>query len=82
MSAAPIFAAKVPVGLMSGYLVARYLPEHGHQDGRTLWLIIALTTLTSPIGITLFERWIREPESAPAKPLFCPEDRREEGEEV
>lgn len=30
---------------MSGYLVARYLPEHGHQDGRTLWLIIALLTM-------------------------------------
>ena len=36
---------QVPVGLMSGYLVARYLPEHGHQDGRTLWLIIALLTM-------------------------------------
>jgi hypothetical protein len=45
LSAAPLFAAKVPVGLMSGFLVAKYLPEHGHKDGRTLWLIIGLITL-------------------------------------
>jgi hypothetical protein len=40
-----IFVAKVPVGLLSGYLVAKYLPEGGPQDGNTLWLIIGLLTL-------------------------------------
>ena len=31
---------------MSGYLVAKYLPEDGRRDGRTLWLIIGyITTL-------------------------------------
>lgn len=39
------FLRQVPVGLMSGYLVARYLPEKGHKDGQTLWLIIALLTM-------------------------------------
>ena len=61
LAAAPLFAAKVPVGLMSGYLIAKYMPEDGHQDGQMLWLIIGLTTLTSPVLITLCERCIREP---------------------
>ena len=46
---------------MSGYLVATYLPEHGRQDGQTMWLIIGLLTLSSPLAITVCERWIREP---------------------
>ena len=39
---------------MSGYLVARYLPEHGHQDGRTLWLIIALLTMYVSVCMRMF----------------------------
>ena len=49
LAAAPLFAAKIPVGLLSGYLVSTYLPENtdGHQkaDGKMLWLIIGLLTL-------------------------------------
>ena len=46
LAAAPLFAAKVPVGLLSGYLVHTYLPEDGsRQDGQTMWLIIGLLTL-------------------------------------
>ena len=46
LAAAPLFAAKVPVGLLSGYLVHKYLPEDGsRKDGRTMWLIIGLLTM-------------------------------------
>lgn len=62
LASAPIFAAQVPVGLLSGYLVSTYLPQDGsRRDGKTLWLIICLLTLTSPVLITVCERWIREP---------------------
>ena len=62
LAAAPLFAAKVPVGLMSGYLISKYMPEDGHQNGQMLWFIIGITTLISPILITACERCIREPE--------------------
>jgi proton-dependent oligopeptide transporter, POT family len=62
LSAAPLFAAKIPVGLMSGLLLSRYLPEHGKKDGQTMWLIIGLLTLSSPICITMLEKYIREPD--------------------
>ncbi|KAJ1433376.1 major facilitator superfamily domain-containing protein [Ochromonadaceae sp. CCMP2298] len=73
LASAPLFAAKVPVGLLSGYLIATYLPENGEshreqkRDGQTLWLIIGLVTMTSPILITVFERFIREPIAPPAR---------------
>jgi hypothetical protein len=63
LSAAPLFAAKIPVGLLSGYLIQTYLPEDGVKDGQTMWLIIGLLTLSSPICVTLLEPWIREPET-------------------
>ena len=61
---APLFAAKVPVGMLSGYLLSTYVPENGHKDPKTLWLIIGLVTMTSPICITLLEKYIREPSKA------------------
>lgn len=61
LAAAPLFAAKVPVGLLSGYLLSTFCPENGPNHGQTMWLIIGLVTLTSPILITLFEKYIREP---------------------
>ena len=45
LAVAPIFLAKVPVGLLSGYLVSTYLPESGHQNGRMLWFIVGLLAL-------------------------------------
>mmetsp|Transcript_2780 Transcript_2780/g.3851 ORF Transcript_2780/g.3851 Transcript_2780/m.3851 type:complete len:468 (+) Transcript_2780:425-1828(+) len=64
LASAPLFAAKVPVGLLSGYLISKYLPDDGNShrdDARTMWLIIGLLTMTSPVCITLFESCIREP---------------------
>jgi hypothetical protein len=47
LASAPLFAAKIPVGLMSGYLMATYLPEDGRQQPRKLWLVIGLLTMYS-----------------------------------
>lgn len=61
LAAAPLFAAKVPVGLMSGYLLSTYVPEDGNKDNAyMLWLIVGLMTLSSPILIAVLEKYIRE----------------------
>ena len=56
LSSAPLFLAKLPVGFVSGLLLQRYCPEEV-GDGevrrsRTMWLIIGLTTVVSPIMTT------------------------------
>lgn len=67
LATAPLFLATVPVGLMSGFLVSTFLPEDGGpQQPRMLWLVVGLTTMISPVLITLLERWIREPAHTPA----------------
>lgn len=63
LSSAPIFAAKLPVGAVSGWLLATYCPAEGSRNSSVMWLIIWLLTLSSPILITITQRWIREPPS-------------------
>lgn len=58
LSSAPLFLAKLPVGLMSGYLLQEYCPEEGERRSRLMWSIIAATTATSPVLMTLFWRFI------------------------
>lgn len=64
LSAAPIFVAKLPVGFLSGYLLQTYMPEDEEEERQPqmMWLIIGLLTISSPIAITVFEKYIREPE--------------------
>jgi len=53
LASAPLFAAKIPVGLLSGYLLSVYLPDrtsegqssYNDAGGRTMWLIIGLLTM-------------------------------------
>lgn len=53
LAAAPLFAAKIPVGLLSGYLLSHYLPEDDtdisarerSRDGQMLWFIVGLLTM-------------------------------------
>jgi len=63
LASAPLFAAKIPVGLMSGYLLETYIDEDECDDGKAkmMWLIIGLATISSPILITIFDRCLREP---------------------
>jgi hypothetical protein len=69
LATAPLFAAKIPVGLLSGYLLETYVPEHGRQDPQTMWLIIMCITITSPICVVAFERCVREPDEHTARKL-------------
>lgn len=54
LSSAPLFLAKLPVGFMSGYLLQKYCPEEGERHSKIMWLIIGLTTIVSPILLTVF----------------------------
>jgi len=58
MSYLPFFLAKLAVGMFSGRLLDAYCPAEGPRDSQTLWLIIALMTVTTPLGLCLFRRWI------------------------
>jgi hypothetical protein len=59
LSSAPLFLAKLPVGLLSGVLLQKYCPETLNEENgeirhsKTMWLIIGLSTICSPILITL-----------------------------
>ena len=61
LATAPLFVATIPVGLMSGYLLSTYVPESGERHPQTMWLIIGCVTLSSPVLITLLEKYVREP---------------------
>lgn len=58
LSAAPLFLAKLPVGVMSGWLLEKYCPATGPRNSQMMWLIIGLTTLSSPIFMTVFWKYI------------------------
>lgn len=60
LSSAPIFLAKLPVGFMSGVLLQNFCPEEGPRNSKMMWLIIGLTTVTSPMMITLFWGYISD----------------------
>jgi hypothetical protein len=49
--------------MFSGVLLARYCPEIGPRDSSRLWLIIALTTMITPVGLLVLRRYIRVQEA-------------------
>ena len=62
LSSAPLFLAKLPVGFLSGVLLQRYCPEHVEEGevrhSKTMWMIIGLSTVVSPIMITILWGYI------------------------
>jgi len=58
LNSAPLFAAKLPVGFMSGYLLQKYCPQDGPRESKIMWLIIGLTTAVSPVLLTIFWGYI------------------------
>ena len=62
LSSAPLFLAKLPVGFLSGVLLQRYCPEHIEEGevrhSKTMWMIIGLSTIVSPILITFLWGYI------------------------
>ena len=79
LAAAPLFLATLPTGMLSGELLSRMCPAsaeaachpggvpdpHAFCHGGALWGVIGAVTLASPLGITVFARWLRPPEDAP-----------------
>jgi len=58
----PFLVGKLLIGT-SGWLLAAFCPEHGQCRPQALWLIFALAASVAPIGLLLFRRYIRVPES-------------------
>jgi len=54
MGSAPIFLAKLPVGILSGYLLQEYCPREGERNSMMMWWVIFLITLPAPFLLTLF----------------------------
>lgn len=63
LSFLPYFVAKFFVGMFSGMLLARYCPKTGVRHSETMWLIIAVMTLITPVGLLLFGRFIHVQEA-------------------
>lgn len=58
LSQLPMFVAKPFAGFLSGVMLAHYCPAEGARSSRTMWLIIALSTLVGPILIVVLRRFI------------------------
>lgn len=68
LASAPLFTAKFFVGGLSGVLLGKYctgIPAWPDpmscEHGDTVWMIIGLVCVTSPIGLYLCDRCIRQP---------------------
>jgi MFS family permease len=59
LSYVPFLLAKLLIGTFSGFLLARYCPEHGARHSETMWLFVALTATIAPAGLILLRRYIR-----------------------
>jgi len=49
LSSAPLFSVKLLVGGMSGWLLTTFMSANGPHHAKTLWGIIGLTSIISPI---------------------------------
>jgi len=59
LSYIPLMLAKLMIGTFSGFLLARYCPEHGVRDSGMLWLAVALTASVAPVGLVLLRSHIQ-----------------------
>lgn len=59
LSLLPYFLAQFGVGMLSGRLLAAYVPADGARDPATLWLIVAAMAAVCPVGLLVFRRWLR-----------------------
>ena len=59
MSSLSFFLAKLGVGPLSGVLLAHFCPATGPRHSETLWLIVGLSTMIAPVGLFVFQRYIR-----------------------
>jgi len=59
LSYVPFLLAKLLIGTFSGFLLARYCPEHGVRHSGILWLAVALTATIAPVGLIALRSYIR-----------------------
>ena len=59
MSSLPFFLAKLGVAPVSGVLLAHFCPDTGLRNSGTLWMLIGLSTMIAPVGLFIFQRFIR-----------------------
>jgi len=62
LSTAPLFLAKLPVGMLSGILLQTYCPSEGERHSQKMWLIIGLMTASSPVLLTVCWKYISDRE--------------------
>ena len=82
LAAAPLFAAKIPVGLLGGYLLETYMPAEGNRQPKMLWLIILVATVSSPICLTIFEKCVRQPDHKEADEIGEDNEAEEDADEA
>jgi MFS family permease len=63
LSYLPFFVAKLFAGGLSGLLLTRYCPASGPRHPQTMWLIIALMAMITPIGLVVLRRFIQVQEA-------------------
>lgn len=67
LTSAPLFLAMLPTGMVSGALLENFCPGSGTCtsmeadtcDGRSLWGVVFLIGVSSPLLILLTQRWVR-----------------------
>ncbi|HAH05045.1 MAG TPA: MFS transporter [Elusimicrobia bacterium] len=59
LSLLPYFVAKFFVGAVSGFLLMHYCPATGPRDSQTMWLIIGIMSMISPLGLLFLRRYIQ-----------------------
>ncbi len=58
----PFLIGKLLVGT-SGWLLAAFCPAQGPRQCGTMWLIFALSASVAPVGLLVFQRYIRVAEA-------------------
>jgi dipeptide/tripeptide permease len=59
----PSLLPKLPTSYMSAWLMDSFCPKEGAScNGAVLWSIIGLTAALTPLGLTLFQRWLVTPD--------------------
>lgn len=59
LSLLPYFVAKFFVGSLSGYLLTTFCPAEGPRSSETMWLIIGLMAMVTPIGLFVLRPFIQ-----------------------
>lgn len=58
LSSAPMFAAKLVVGVMSGFLLEEFCPLNPPRRCAIMWLVVAATSIVSPLLLVACRRCI------------------------